>query len=84
MNFYDGAHYVEEVAAARISNLLSHDGIKLNEQQREECARTIMGAMIGYLVGSIYFKPFIDCRKERWGLEYLPEILAMGKITEPE
>lgn len=68
-NFFDG-HYVEDIAAARVSNLLSHKGIELSDEQREDIARTIMGTMLGHLVGAGEdCSEFYNCRVERWGLQ---------------
>ena len=65
-SFFDGSYYVEDVAAARIANMLSHQSsIKLSEKQVEDIARTIMGAMLGYLLGSDSYYEFVDCRKEK-------------------
>jgi hypothetical protein len=67
--FYDGHYFIEEVAAARISNYLSHQNIQLTDEHREEIARVIMGAMASDLIGSGRYKEFIDCRKSKWGIE---------------
>ena len=66
--FFDGTYYGEDVAAARISNLLSHSNIEISEEMTKEMARTIMGAMVGYLLTTDSYGPFVNCRSEKWGI----------------
>jgi hypothetical protein len=66
--FFDGNYFVEDVAAARISNLLEHEGIVLDDRQRKAIARAIMGAMAGYLAGTDGYYGFVKCRAEKWGV----------------
>jgi len=66
--FFDGFYYAEDVAAARIKNKLSHEGVTLTSEQTEDIARTIMGVMASYTLQDGSYKEFTDIRKEKWGL----------------
>lgn len=69
MKLFDGHYYIEDVAAARICNFLSHENIEITDDQREQIARTIMGSLIGYIfMDKNSYQSFSECRKERWGL----------------
>lgn len=63
--FFDGHYYVEDVAEARISNILSHDGIKLTDKQHEDIKKIIRGAVLGYLIGTDGYRYYVACRKDR-------------------
>jgi hypothetical protein len=57
-------HFPEDVAAARISNALAHQGIHLSDEQRDEIGRVIMGAYIPSSGAGAYLR----VRKKRWNL----------------
>ena len=66
LTFYDGHYFVEDVAAARISSILHNEGIDLTDDQKNDIARTIMGAVVGYMIGSDHYQDFVKCRIDRW------------------
>lgn len=65
VNFYDGHYFVEDVIAARISNYLSHQGVHLSDSQTEEISRVVIGAMMGYMIGTDDLIDFLKVREEK-------------------
>jgi hypothetical protein len=72
--FFDGHHYVEDVAAARIKNYLSYGVVELTEKQTEEIARTIMGVILSYIITEEGHHEFIELRVKKWGLTSMNSI----------
>ena len=66
VTMYDGHYYVEDVAAARVYNWLTHQGVHLSEKETKEIARCIYGAMLGYMISSDHYRSFEGCREQRW------------------